>query len=103
MKRLNEMLEGAVGRPEMLRQSRAQRVMRLWREVVGEGIAVHCVPDKYDKGVLWLAASGSAWAQEIRLKKDELLLKLNEAAGEELFRDLRIGTRPPRREWLAER
>lgn len=94
------MLGESLQRPELLRAARAQTVLRHWPEVVGEFLASKCVPDNYDHGTLWIAATGSAWAQEIRMQKNEIVQKLNEFAGENLFDNLRVGTRPPRREWV---
>jgi hypothetical protein len=44
---------------------------------------------------VWVAVSGSAWAAELRLQRDEILRKLNEMAGEkEMFVNIRFGQRP---------
>ncbi len=94
MKRLQGMLGGALGRPEVLRTARAQIAMRRWPEVVGDALADKTLPDRYDKGTLWVVASGSAWAQEIRLRKEEIVRRMNEVAGEPgLFSDVRVGVR----------
>jgi predicted nucleic acid-binding Zn ribbon protein len=92
MKKIHGML-GALGRPEVLKAARAQIAMRKWADVVGEAIASKSMPDRYDHGTLWVVASGSAWAQEIRLRKDEIIARLNELAGESLFVDVRVGVR----------
>lgn len=99
MKKIGDMLGGSIGHVEVLRAARAQRVIRHWPEIVGEFLASKSVPDRYERGTLWVAASGSAWAQEIRMQQVEVLEKLNAYAGSELFTALRVGTRPPRRTW----
>ncbi|MBS1704493.1 MAG: DUF721 domain-containing protein [Armatimonadetes bacterium] len=96
MKKIADMVDAALGRPEIAKTGRAQIVMRDWDEVVGMGLAERCIPDRFEKGTLWVIASGSAWAQEIRLHKDLILQKLNTRAGEPLFLNLRVGTRSPR-------
>lgn len=93
MKRIQGMMGSAIGRPEVLRAARAQIAMRKWPEVVGAAIAEKSAPDRYDRGTLWVVASGSAWAQEIRLRKEEIVKRLNELAGESLFVDVRVGVR----------
>jgi hypothetical protein len=100
MKKLGDVLPVAFDRPEILRAGRAQRVIRLWKEIVGDTVGQHSVPDRYEHGTLWVAATGNAWAQEIRLMKTEVLTRLNAAAGETLFEQIRVGTRPPRRDWF---
>lgn len=94
MKRLQGMLGGALGRPEVLRTARAQLAMRRWPEAVGEALADKTIPDRFDRGTLWVVASGSAWAQEIRLRKEDIVRRLNEIAAEPgLFREVRVGVR----------
>lgn len=95
MKKVENMLASALGRPEVLKMARAQIAMQKWGEVVGEALADKSFPDRYEKGTLWVVATGSAWAQEIRLRKEEIVKRLNDAAGEHsLFSDVRVGVRP---------
>ncbi|MBL8087388.1 MAG: DUF721 domain-containing protein [Chthonomonas sp.] len=101
MRRLSDLLALSVDRPEVLRASRAQPIVRRWKEFAGPVLGERCVPDRYDHGTLWIAAKGNAWEQELRFQKDRILAMMNEAAGEELFTQMRIGTRPPRRDWEA--
>lgn len=89
------MLSSALGREEVLRAARAQRVLRRWSEFVGESMAQKSYPDRYDRGTVWVAVQGSAWAQELRMMSDRILEKMREASGEAgLFKDLRFGVRP---------
>jgi hypothetical protein len=89
------MVGEAIGREEVLRAARAQRAMRRWEEVVGPMLATKSSPDKYDHGTLWVAVTGSAWAQELRMVKNQILGKLRNIAGDpELFTDIRFGVRP---------
>lgn len=95
MKRAGQMLPKAVGRDEVLRTARAQQVLRFWPEIVGEGLASRSHPDRYGKGTVWVAVTGSAWAQELRMRKDLILERLRERAGDpSLFLDVRFGVRP---------
>jgi predicted nucleic acid-binding Zn ribbon protein len=95
VKKVENMLASALGRPEVLKMARAQIAMQKWGEVVGGALADKSFPDRYEKGTLWVVATGSAWAQEIRLRKEEIVRRLNEAAGESgLFSDVRVGVRP---------
>jgi len=71
------------------------RVLRRWPEVVGEAMAARSAPERYDRGTVWVAVTGSAWAQELRMSKGPILSKLHSFAGEpNLFQDLRFGVRP---------
>lgn len=93
-KRIESLLGAALGRPEVLKAARAQIAMQEWAAVVGDGLASKSFPDRYEKGTLWVVAEGSAWSQEIRMRKEDIVKRLNEVAGEKgLFQDLRVGSR----------
>jgi len=98
MRRLSEILAPSVVNEEVISAARAQRAMRDWPEAVGTLLAEKTTPDRYDHGVIWVTATGSAWAQEIRLRKDVILRRLDQIAGEPgLFKDLRVGTKSTHR------
>lgn len=85
----------AIGRDEILRTARAQIAMRDWAEIVGPALAERSSPDRYGKGTVWVAVQGSAWAQELRMRKDVILERLRVRAGDpSLFVDVRFGVRP---------
>ena len=98
MKKVGQVLKDSVMSDEMLDATRAQRALQCWPEVVGEKLAEKCRPDRYTRGTVWVAVSGAAWAQELRMMKDVLLERLRTLSGEEnLFTDIRFGVRklPP--------
>ncbi|MES1228441.1 MAG: DUF721 domain-containing protein [Armatimonadota bacterium] len=86
----------AIASPDILEGARAQKVMRNWEEAVGALLASKTTPDRFDHGTVWVASTGSAWAQEIRLRREEIVGRLNQMAGEDLFTDIRVGVRAPR-------
>jgi predicted nucleic acid-binding Zn ribbon protein len=95
MKSVRKLIPTALGRPEVVRAALAHRVLRAWPELVGPEMAERSAPDRFERGTVFVAVSGSAWAQELRLKKPEILRRLRERAGDaELFTDLRFGVRP---------
>jgi predicted nucleic acid-binding Zn ribbon protein len=95
MRKLSRVLPDAVGQQEALRAARALTAMRRWEEVVGPFLAERSYPDRYQKGTVWVAVQGSAWAQELRMMKPKILERLREIAREpSLFEDIRFGVRP---------
>ena len=99
MKKISDVLEGVFADADVLRAARAQTVMRNWESVVGEIRAKHRSTDKFDRGTLGIYTSGAAWGQELRLRQDMILARLNELADEpELFTALRVTTRQTPRE-----
>jgi predicted nucleic acid-binding Zn ribbon protein len=98
MKRADQLLGRAIGQDSVLRAAHAQRVLREWPAIVGEALAARSCPDRYGKGTVWVAVQGSAWAQELRMRKEVILDRLRDQAGDpSLFTDVRFGVRPLRR------
>lgn len=97
VRHVGRVLPKAVENAEVLRAARAGSVLRRWEEAVGEVLAQKSMPDRYDKGTVWVATQGSAWAQELRLMKPTILERLEAMGGERgMFIDIRFGVRPPR-------
>ncbi len=95
MKRIDSLLADVVDQKEALRMARAQKAFAKWSEVVGPVLAGKSHPDRYERGTVWVAVEGSAWAQELRLLKDKILYRLREVSGEgDLFQNIRFGVRP---------
>jgi predicted nucleic acid-binding Zn ribbon protein len=102
MRRIQEIVGAAIDREEVLKVGRAQRIFRRWAEIVGPALAERSRPDRYDHGTVWVAVTGSSWAQELRMRKDQILSRMREMSGEpELFQRLRFGVRPLP-EWESE-
>lgn len=57
-------------------------VVGRWREVVGEAIADHCVPETFEEGALVVRADSTAWATQIRLLLPQLERRIAEEVGE---------------------
>ena len=93
--RIIDMIAAAVEDKEVLRAARAQRILRRWPEIVGDLLAEKSWPDRYDHGLVWVAVTDAAWAQEMRMIREGLLDRMRQMAGEpSLFTDLRFGVRP---------
>lgn len=58
-------------------------VMGRWPQIVGEDVANHCVPEKYDdeERVLVVRCDSTAWATNLRLLAPTLVARLNEDLG----------------------
>ncbi|MEQ1823227.1 MAG: DUF721 domain-containing protein [Fimbriimonadaceae bacterium] len=94
MKRLLSILPGAIGAKQVLRSARAQRALRDWGIIVGPLLATKSVPERFDRGTVWVAVEGSAWAQELRMLEPKILEKLAEVAEDRyLFKEIRFGVR----------
>lgn len=95
MKKLSGLMNDALGRDEVVRAGRAQIVLQAWDEIVGPVLGQRSHPDRYDHGTVFVAVSGSEWAQELRMSKETILSRLRERGRDSsLFTDVRFGVRP---------
>ncbi|WP_338698404.1 DciA family protein [Streptomyces sp. Q6] len=76
-------------------------VMGRWPQIVGEDLAKHCVPQKYDEDerVLTVLCDSTAWATQLRLLAPQLVARLNQDLGHGTVRLIKVQGPggPPRR------
>ncbi|MBO7935299.1 DUF721 domain-containing protein [Streptomyces antibioticus] len=76
-------------------------VMGRWPQIVGEDVAKHCEPERYDEDerVLVVRCDSTAWATNLRLLAPTLVARLNEDLGQGRVRHLKVQGPggPPRR------
>ncbi len=90
MRTLKDYLPEVIEQKEVLRAAKALKTLAKWEDVVGKFLAEHCQVERFRSGTLWIKVDGSSWAQELLLRKEQILCKLNEMANEkELFQELR--------------
>ncbi len=64
-----------------------------WADVVGEGVAAHCVPEHVQGGVLTVRADSHAWTAAMRARESDLLARVAEHLGEGVVH--RVSVQPP--------
>lgn len=65
-----------------------QRVVRGWRELLGEGISQYTRNLYFNRGVLYVQLSSSVLRAELLMVKEDLIKRLNEHAGSAVIRDI---------------
>ncbi|MGV9557208.1 DUF721 domain-containing protein [Streptomyces sp. NPDC003401] len=67
-------------------------VMGRWPRIVGEDVAKHCEPERYDEDerVLFVRCDSTAWATNLRLLAPTLVARLNEDLGHGRVRQIRV-------------
>ncbi|RNL74181.1 DUF721 domain-containing protein [Streptomyces sp. I6] len=69
-------------------------VMGRWPQIVGEDLAKHCVPLRYDEDpderVLTIQCDSTVWATQLRLLAPRLVARLNEDLGQGTVRVIRV-------------
>lgn len=105
-KQLQNLLIGAVVRRELVDHARVFKALDQWSQLAGEEFGKVSLPDRYEKGCLWVRVKSSVWVQELSLNSDRIRDSVNAAIGERLVRQLRffVGTFDPQvvREGRAE-
>jgi predicted nucleic acid-binding Zn ribbon protein len=71
----------------------AVRLLRVWDSAVPAEIAEHCEPTDWKQGTLELTVATPVWAQQIALRKPEILAALKAALGPGAPTDLRTRVR----------
>ena len=65
-----------------------QRIIRGWREVLGEGVATYTSNIYFNRGVLIVYLKSSVLRAELMMNKQNLIDKLNEHAEMKIIRDI---------------
>ncbi len=89
MRRLEDLMGDALGHRDVLLAARAQLALQHWPEAVGELLANKVIPDRFDHGILFVTSESSAWAQEVVMQRKVIINRMNELAGESLFKDIK--------------
>ncbi|WP_329384978.1 DUF721 domain-containing protein [Streptomyces sp. NBC_01716] len=76
-------------------------VMGRWPQIVGDDLAKHCVPERYeeDERILTVVCDSTAWATQLRLLAPRLVARLNEDLGHGTVKVIKVRGPggPPRR------
>ena len=65
-----------------------QRVIRAWKEILGEGVSMYTTNLYFKRGVLFVQLSSSVLRAELMMNKQNLIEKLNEFAEMKIIRDI---------------
>ena len=66
------------------------RLFAQWGQIVGEEIAANATPERLEDGVLYVRASSTAWATQLRLVAADVLRKIAAAMGPNQVRRLKV-------------
>lgn len=77
---------------------RAIRAFAFWERAVPERVMENARPVRLERGVLYVHAATTVWANEIDLLKEDFIARLQKVAPESRIRSIRVkvGRMPPR-------
>jgi len=90
MRALNDALPQAIRGMGLERQVRARAVVAKWRTVVGDVLARVSEASFLRSGILWVTVTDSVWQQELNMRKELIITRLNDALGAKLVQDIRF-------------
>jgi predicted nucleic acid-binding Zn ribbon protein len=61
-----------------------------WKLIVGERVADNSFPEEYKKGILTIRCKSTAWATQLRLMTEEIMVKIAERTPDLEVKELRI-------------
>lgn len=74
----------------------AEDVVSRWDEIVGPGIAEHCISVTINGSTLEVSAESTAWATQLRMLQATILSKISKMVGPGVLTQMKItGPRPP--------
>lgn len=92
-----EILAGALKQTRLQKKVKQYSLFPLWEDVVGAEVAGVAVPEKITRGkVLVVRVVDASWAQELTMKKIELLDQINSRNTGALLEDVRFVTGNPK-------
>jgi predicted nucleic acid-binding Zn ribbon protein len=65
-------------------------VINSWPDIVGEKIARVTVPERVDRGILFVSVTTAAWRTELTLNRTAILKKINALVGSGAVKDIRF-------------
>lgn len=65
-------------------------VISRWEQLVGEAIAEHCKPERFEDGVVVVICDSTAWATNLKLMKSKLMNVLEGELGKGIVTDIDI-------------
>jgi predicted nucleic acid-binding Zn ribbon protein len=95
---LSRLLEGVLANLDLRSRFQEQLALLAWPEVAGSVVGAHARAEAIRDGVLLVATDTPAWAQELHMRRGELLSRLTAHVGEGVVREIhfRSGFRPRR-------
>ena len=77
----DELLGNVLDKYKVRGDVRESRAVQAWPQIVGQRIAGRCWPYHVRNGVLLVAVANSSWLHQLSFMKEDIVAKINEAAG----------------------
>ena len=85
---ISEALEEVIEQLGIRKSVLSNRARDVWKDAVGEIINENTVLENIEKDRLIIVVSDDSWRQELSLRKEEIISKINELIGEEAIKEI---------------
>lgn len=85
---ISEALEDVIEQLGIRKSVLSNRARDVWKEAVGEIINENTILQNIEKDRLIIVVSDDNWRQELSLRKEEIISKINELIGEEAIKEI---------------
>jgi len=93
---LKQALEEFFKEKKWSKKIKGYQIISNWENLAGKEIARSSQPIKIQDRCLFLAVKSNVWANELNLRKGELIEKINREAGENIISNILFKIRRPR-------
>ncbi len=94
MKKVRDLIDGLWSDLEIDKFASRNRALTFWCDIIGKKISSMCVLEGFSESTLNVRAFNPAVAMELKYRSSEIIASINDLAGAELFRRLRVTLRP---------
>jgi len=85
---ISETLEEVVEQLGIRKSVLSNRARDVWKDAVGDIINENTILQDIEKDRLIIVVSNDSWRQELSLRKEEIISKINELIGEEAIKEI---------------
>jgi len=91
------LLEAVLANLDLRSRLRERLALLAWPDIAGQVVSSHARAEAVRDGVLLLAADSPAWAQELQMRRQDLLARIAQHLGPGVIRDLHFRSGPAAR------
>jgi len=90
VKKLGEVIEHLIKSEGIEKPILQSKALTDWEEIVGKKIAKHSTPEEVKHGVMMVKVETPVWRNELTLRKNEILEKLNKGTHKKIIQDIKF-------------
>jgi len=88
LQKLGDILQDVLKTKDMILLSEKRRLQEIWNRSVGDRIASQTIPDRLQKGHLYVKVSSSVWMQQLHFLKKEIIDSVNRQMSEQPIKNI---------------